>query len=421
MHRFIAPTLIAAALVFPVILRAQDTEQFKAGKPGHSVDLPKGRLLGTVICTDTRKPARGAVVIADLIGERGTMSNTTTTTRVAMDGTYTLDHLPPGNYAVLAIFPGYLSPVDDMLVGQLNDEAGQKTLHDRMARSGVVTIGNTSATLDLTLERGAAVSGRVSYSDGSPATQITIDMESTEPKNKPSAKPEDNINMGAMMRMIFTHQSANTDDLGHFRISGLQPGKYRVAAVEATTDSNGNNEGMGWFADGMVTNPRALRVYSGDTLHKSEAKVYDLRGADEVSDIEITLPVNAFHIVRGAVTARDGRPLNTGQLNLTDNADASLVFHARLQRDGTFQFATVPNGTYTLSTSSVKLDAYPEEGIGGLTPTSQPPPVSAFADANIGVIVKDSDVPDVLLALTELPPTNASEPSLPILQDSAPH
>src|SRR6202000_648798 len=121
---------------------------------------------------------------------------------------------PPGDYALLAILPGYLSPVDDMLVGELNDGAGEKTLHDRMARSRGGTVRNTAATLDLTLERGAAVSGRVLYSDGSPATQITIDLESTEAKPSPAAKPEDNISMGAMMRLIFTHQSANTDDLG---------------------------------------------------------------------------------------------------------------------------------------------------------------------------------------------------------------
>jgi len=309
MHRFLVRTLIVVALVSPNILRAQDAAQPKAGKQPRP-DLPKGSITGSAICTDTRKPARGAVVIADLVSEHGSMSGATITTRVAMDGSYTLNHVLPGDYAVLAILPGYLSPVDDMLVGELNDEAGQKRLHDRMAHSGVVTVRDTAARLDLTLERGAAVSGRVLYSDGSPATQITIDLESTEARPHLSAKPEDNINMGAMMRMIFTHQNANTDDLGHFRISGLQPGKYRVVAIGTAPDLNGNNEGMGWFPDGMITNPQALRVYSGDTLHKSQAKVYDLRGADEVSDIEITLPVNAFHAVSGTATAKDGRPLN---------------------------------------------------------------------------------------------------------------
>ena len=90
----------------------------------------------------------------------------------------------------------------------------------------------------MTLERGAAVSGHVLYSDGSPATQVSIDVEDTRAKPAASNKPEDNINVGMVSRMLFTHQSSGTDDQGRFRIAGLRPGKYRVAAVQANAGSS---------------------------------------------------------------------------------------------------------------------------------------------------------------------------------------
>jgi len=107
---------------------------------------------------------------------------------------------------------------------------------------------------------------------------------------------------------------------------------------------------------------------------------------------------------------------------MTDEADASLVFHARLQRDGTFQFATVPNGTYTLSTSNVKLE--PDNGDEVAPVTGQPELASAFTDGSLGVIVKDADVPDLLLTLTELPVAQApdtTKPALPTRRYATPH
>jgi hypothetical protein len=114
----------------------------------------------------------------------------------------------------------------------------------------------------------------------------------------------------------------------------------------------------------------------------------------------VTVPVDAFHAVRGILTAKDGRPLNMGSLTLTDTADDSLVFRATLQRDGSFVFPTVPSGSYTLAASEARLgkvqEGYPPEAPVEYAPMQA---TEAFANGSVGVMVKESDVTDVVLAL----------------------
>jgi hypothetical protein len=214
------------------------------------------------------------------------------------------------------------------------------------------------------------------------------------------------VNFAAMTRSVFTHQANGTNDEGRFRISGLAPGTYRVAAVSASMlglDDSGMNEGAAMFA-GMITDRNALHVYSGDTLHKSSARTYDLRPGDNITGVDITIPLTVFHQVRGVLTAADGRIVNSARLTLTDTADDSFHFAASPSDDGSFTFATVPSGTYKLAASQARIMAlYPN------TPPDTPlrwapkHPIAAFADADTTVIVKDSDLLQASVPLHEVP------------------
>ena len=67
-----------------------------------------------------------------------------------------------------AIFPGYIDPFS-----QFSDEdfaSKDPAVRARVAQIPTITVtGTDSARVDLRLERGAAVSGRIVYDDGSPA------------------------------------------------------------------------------------------------------------------------------------------------------------------------------------------------------------------------------------------------------------
>jgi hypothetical protein len=338
--------------------------------------------------------------------------------RVAMDGTYTIEHLAHGQYTVMAALPGYLSSFDEMITGAIDDNSPD-AMRKRLLDLGTVTIsGGETETYDISLERGAAVSGRVLYSDGSPATQVSIEVEDIHAKRLTGEKQQQAQMAANMVRTMFTHQSQNTDDQGRFRISGLKPGSYRVVAVSSLSSDIDSQEGeAAGFAllIGGMADPGALRVYSGDTLHAKAAKTYELRSRDEVSGIDITIPLNAYHQVKGTLTAVDGRPINKATVTLTDTTDDTVSFETSVSESGTFNFPAVAAGTYTLAAKEARIIGR-TPGSNSDIPMRYAPTkaTNAFADGTTSVIVKDSDVPDTVLTLTEIPlPPQPTEPALP--------
>lgn len=399
---------------------AQPVPQTKPPKPPPAT----AHITGSVFCDDTHRPARGAIVMALPIPKSGPIQPTvgSSMARVATDGIYSFDHLTAGDYSVIALLPGYLSPFDDV---QLNDDLDVDKTQSREAftRNGVVSVrDNETAHMDVTIKRGAILSGHVTYSDGAPATQTTILIEDVNAKPKPKAPPNPNgnqeataapmIDAGSFLRSLLLHQNQGTNDQGDFRISGLRAGTYRVAAVLPSTDLSGDAAGMLIF--GLPPDSASLRIYSGDTLHKNVAKTYDLRPGDDISGIDITIPAFIFHRVQGQVTTFDGRPIFAGALTLTDASDDSFVFHTAPARDGTFVFPEVPSGTYKLAVAGAELGTVPDgipEGMPVQAPMLQN--AQAFADKTTMVLVKDSDVTDLSIQLQKAPPTPAQPAATP--------
>src|ERR1700722_9693084 len=168
----------------------------------------RGGIIGTVICADTHRPARGALLlVTGLPAEDGGSppEQRETTTRTALDGSYSVEHLAAGEYAVLAFYPGYLSAMDGVKENDMDDP---KKMREVYARNGTVTVrGAESARFNVVLERGAAVSGRVLYSDGSAAAQVGIDLEDVKSKPATADSPEANLDAGKILRFMFTHES----------------------------------------------------------------------------------------------------------------------------------------------------------------------------------------------------------------------
>ena len=367
-------------------------------------------ITGTVLCSDTHRPARGAMVMAQPIPKKGhaDVSFGASMSRVGLDGTYTLNHLRPGDYTVVALLPGYLSPFDDLQVDQTTGP-NEDEMRERLAQNGVVSVrDNETVRLDVSLERGATISGRVLYSDGAPATQVLLNLEDTNAKPSTTKTHDPNvpdINAGSLVRGVFLHQTQGTDDQGNFRISGIKPGTYRIAAIqpaENLADSDGDGFGV---ILGMVGDTRSIRIYSGDVLHKNNAKKYELRAGDDVGGVEITIPVFAFRRVQGQLTTLDGRPIFAGVLTLTDASDDSFVLHTAPAHDGTFLFPEVPSGTYNLAVTGAKLGTIPD-GIPEGMPLQEQMLQNAqsFADSTTTVLVKDSDVTDLSIQLQNSPP-----------------
>jgi len=324
-----------------------------------------------------------------------------------MDGSYAFEHISPGEYAVVAVLPGYLNPFEGVTISPTPDSQLSDQMWKRESEHGTLKItAGEAVKFDMELQRGAAISGRVFYSDGAPAAQIVIEAQSTARDKEKTGPDEPFLDLGGFVREV-ARQSLSTDDVGHFRLSGLHPGTYRVMAIELSKDHA--DDGFG--GAGAINDPSAVRVYAGDTLHQKAAKTYDLRAGEETSGIDITIPLEAFHSVRGHLSAVDGRTINMADLKLTDPSDDTFAMSTKLQNDGSFNFPSVPGGTYTLSATNARIGEVPGDIPAQFENTVSLVPKTAFGDSTQSIVIADVDLADVNVSLTEVPmPKPAASP-----------
>jgi len=389
--------LLAAVLALPVAAQQPSPNPTPPTRP----PAPSGRITGTITCADTHRPARGAIVTATSLINLSVYSDVG---RAQLDGSYTIDHLTPGTYLVIALMPGYSLPFDEQTLSQVGHSDNPEFMA-ALRRYGLVEVtSNEPAHFDISLVRGAAVSGRVLYSDGSPASQVSIWIEDTAHEISEEQAVGIEVFAKSILRSVYRHQIFTTDDQGRFRISGLNPGEYRVAAVQSSLQDPVNApQGMQDLnLPGLASEPYPLRIYSGDTVHKAAAKKYSLRAGDEVTGIDITIPLESFHHVHGILHAVDGRVLTDADLTLVDTTDNSFRFYAKLHHDGTFDFPLVPAGTYRLEIPNANI-GHPPRGFEN-EPRIAFRITNNFSPTTTTILVKDSDVTDIDIPMKEVPP-----------------
>jgi hypothetical protein len=354
--------------------------------PGRSDAVPQARVTGHVVLADTQEPARNAVVLlTSLDGQNRQFL------RVGLDGTYLFEHVVPGEYVIITYLDGYLSPFD-----KINLTPADRTIaslyNKIVAAQGSLKVGvQGTQAFDISLERGAIVSGRVLYSDGSPAIHVGIELQDTAAPIREPGLPY--IQLADIDRSEFVHQPLETDDQGHFRIAGITPGTYRIAAIQPQKVPTQGMESLGRSLLG------AIRFYTNDTIHPSFAKTYTLVGARELSGIEIRIPLGGFHSVQGKVIAPDGRTITSVEVTATETSDPSLYFLTWVS-DGFFRFDRLPPGTYKLTAPW-----------GNILPNGGEA-IAAFGPGSAELTLKDTDLTGVLLTLPSVTPSQSTQPPI---------
>jgi hypothetical protein len=362
---------------------------------------------GHVYCADTNAPARMATVIlqpADAIdaitpGESRNIPSSGETAQTSMDGSFTIEHVAPGTYYVIASQVGYISPLALRYIGPDDDllpKDQKKDVHPPAPR--ITVEGNLPVGVNVTIERGAAVSGTVLYDDGSPASGIQMSLL-THSKNEwlPIMFNSPVMNSGFFVQ---------TNDEGRYRISGLPPGKYSIKAelrLSKTTykiDEHGSSYSSG--------SGYSLDIYAGNTTRQKDAERFALTPGEERRGVDIEIPVSKLHTVRGnIVAAHDGHVLNGGSLQLLYPADRSPVARTFLsESDDTFSFSFVPEGDYILRVDGASDTEYREisNGPNRWPPThTEPHVVREYGSAEQPIHVA-GELSGVTIAAPDLPP-----------------
>jgi hypothetical protein len=187
----------------------------------------------------------------------------------------------------------------------------------------------------------------VSYDDGSPANEVQVSVLGVGDDGKISPV---SINLSRQIPPASQVEDGETNDRGHYRISGLLAGKYILKATLPTQTSSygglfGGPAGVAFRTDDAI----ALSVYSGNVFREKDAKPFEVTVGSERDDLGITMPLLGLHTVSGSVSAlADGHAVRWGIVSLLFADDQSELRTSDLRDDGRFNFRFVPEGEYIL-------------------------------------------------------------------------
>jgi hypothetical protein len=360
-----------------------------------------GAVTGHVYCADTNAPARMVSVrlepVEDASARRGAHPHSTPeepangVVQTALDGSFAIPKVSPGSYNILVTAAGYLSPhVPDE---DTDDDpapppsAGQPPI----VIPKVDVEADQTASVDVRIERGAAISGTIRFDDGSPAAGvIVVILHKTKDKWIPS--PTGDFGAFAMPSSLVT------DDLGHYRIGGLRDREYILQATLYHVDlmpAGARGSGL------SGTLRSSLAVYSGDAVRRSDAVPFKLGPGEERAGVDIAIPLNKLRSVSGVVTAAgDGHPINSGHLAIVDPDDKENVVDAELGSDGSFHLEGVPEGTYTLRIQNPSDQQIQQSTVGGDVTLTNEKILHRYRDLEQTLKV-EGDIPNLILTVPE--------------------
>lgn len=331
-----------------------------------------GMVSGHVYCADTNAPARMAMVVLQPAAALEAIDPSQEThiashgeaVQTLLDGSFSMRHVAPGSYYVIASQVGYMSPVAPLYVPAKESSLSQLNVIKKVLESlpRITVEPNLGTVVNVSIERGAAISGTVSYDDGSPASGITLTLLV---RQKDTWRP--------IPSNPFEKSSpyGQTDDRGQYRISGMPPGEYLLEAqlnlmkafysIDAHGNTSGGEVSIGSFA-----------VYSGGKTRRKDAAPFTLTSGEERRGEDVQIPLSRLHTVRGnIVAAHDGHVLNGGAVSLLYRDDRSSAGQASLTRDEDgFAFNFVPEGDYILHVEGAADVEYRDVPT---TPNSWPP------------------------------------------------
>ncbi|HEV2577714.1 MAG TPA: carboxypeptidase regulatory-like domain-containing protein [Acidobacteriaceae bacterium] len=363
MHR----TMIRGVRLCVMMMALCGVTWAQTSKPG------TGTVTGHVFCQDTQKPARFAQVTLLAVPPAVTampkldgtdtktieafrksmndaMSSTTfVMTETGLDGSFAAEDLAPGDYFVMASVGGYIQPHELL---QAAYDAGEDLTKGVTGVPTVSVSADHSVNAEISVMRGAAIEGRVLWDDGSGVHQANVSVEPKTGEHK-QLPPQ------FTMFLMNGEAMANTDDRGHYRISGLAPGEYTIRVMLQTNHRMVMQRGR--FDQGASFGTAPLIVYAPAGFRKKDAKPVAVSAGEERTDEDITFDLGATHTVSGRVTsAEDHHGLNRGVVILTDTTEKTFTRSAGLAADGSFTVPFVPSGTYTMEVRGA-ADTVPEE------------------------------------------------------------
>jgi hypothetical protein len=238
------------------------------------------------------------------------------------EGTYqfVLPKEAAGTYRLSASGQGYLGTV-----------YGQRRASDP-GEEITVAAGDTRDRLVMTLSRPGRIAGRLFDENGDPVEGVALRASQVRWVD------------GRRRLVELSPFTRPTDDLGRYRIFGLQPGEYVVSAAVGQIE----------LGVPLVDLPGYGTTYFPGTPNPSEAQRVVVGRSEEVMSVDFPIARVKTARVAGRAVDSAGEPI-TGGIALTPSRRSGAVvatqMGAKIAPDGRFEFPSVAPGEYVLQSS----------------------------------------------------------------------
>jgi hypothetical protein len=226
------------------------------------------------------------------------------------------------------------------------------------ARAQVSALRGTQ-DVEIRLPRGAAISGRVLDESGDAVSLVRVTAEVQTPTGLMAARP------GGVPIALSTVATAETDDRGEFRLSGLSAGAVAVGVTVAPD--------ITIILTGAVRPAGMTKIYYPGVSSVFEARFVTVRPGDEQSGIDLVVPPNlsgqplmmtvirppaepdparAKGTIRGRTVTTDGQSLAHALVRAVQSDSPEGFQPPRVtisDEEGRYEFLDLPAGTHTVS------------------------------------------------------------------------